>query len=210
MLVQSDAGAMYALGYLLFLRDRSLMAQPFDPEKLQLFGEPSLIAEEVGYNSQNGRSFFCVSDNGVLVYRAGILARTQLTWVDRTGKQLGSVGTPEILLSPVLSPEEKKVAVVRADLSAGSDIWVTDIARQTSSRLTFDPAVESNAVWSPDGGRIVFSSNRSGPYDLYWKTSSGAGNEEVLLKSDNAKFATDWSLDGRYILYTDQAAATLS
>jgi eukaryotic-like serine/threonine-protein kinase len=210
LLVQSDAGAMYALGYLLFLRDRSLMAQPFDPEKLQLFGEPSLIAEEVGYNSQNGRSFFCVSDNGVLVYRAGILARTQLTWVDRTGKQLGSVGTPEILLSPVLSPEEKKVAVVRADLSAGSDIWVTDIARQTSSRLTFDPAVESNAVWSPDGGRIVFSSNRSGPYDLYWKTSSGAGNEEVLLKSDNAKFATDWSLDGRFILYTDQAAATLS
>jgi serine/threonine protein kinase/Tol biopolymer transport system component len=209
LLVQADAGAMYALGYLLFLRDRSLMAQPFDTEKLQLFGEPSLIAEAVGYNSQNGRSFFCVSDNGVLVYRAGILARTQLTWVDRTGKQLASVGTPDILLSPVLSPDEKKVVVARADLSAGSDIWVTDIARQTSSRLTFDPAIESNAVWSPDGGRIVFSSNRSGPYDLYWKTSSGAGNEELLLKSDNAKFATDWSFDGRFILYTEAAAATV-
>ena len=78
-----------------------------------------------------------------------------------------------------------------------------DVSRQSSSRFTFDPAIDSNPVWSPDGTRIVFSSNKSGPYDLYWKLSSGAGNEELLFKSDNAKFVTDWSSDGRFILYNE-------
>jgi len=206
MLVQSDAGARFAPpGYLLFLKERVLMAQPFNPEKLQLSGEPSVIAEQVGYNPSNGRSFFCASDNGVLVYRTG-LALSRLTWIDRTGKELGSFEPGDSLLSPSLSPDEKRIAMVRADPSSGSDIWLLDISRQSSSRLTFDPAIDSNPVWSPDGSRIVFSSNRLGPYDLYWKPSSGAGNEELLLKSETAKFVTDWSSDGRFILYINSGA----
>ena len=107
MLVQSDAGARYAApGYLLFLKDGALMAQPFDVEKLELSGEPSLITEEVGFNPQNGRSFFCASNNGILVYRTGAAAISRLAWFDRSGKQLGTVGTPDILLSPSLSPDE--------------------------------------------------------------------------------------------------------
>jgi len=209
MLVQSDAGARYAPpGYLLFLKERVLMAQPFDAEKLQLSGEPSLVAEQVGYNSQNGRAFFCVSDNGILVYRAGVLTNSRFTWFDRAGKQLGTVGTPDLLLSPSLSPDEKRIAMVRADETSGSDIWLLDVVRQSSSRFTFDPAIDSNPVWSPDGNRIAFSSNRSGPYDLYWKLSNGAGNEELLLKSDNSKFVTDWSSDGRFILYQETAASS--
>jgi serine/threonine protein kinase len=206
MLVQSDAGARYAPpGYLLFLKDGALMAQPFDVEKLELSGEPSLITEVVGFNPENGRSFFCASDNGILVYRPRRLGISNFAWFDRAGKELGTVGTPEIQFSPSLSPNEKIVAMVRADRSSGSDIWLLDVSRQSSSRFTFDPAVDSNPVWSPDGTRIVFSSNKSGPYDLYWKLSSGAGNEELLFKSDNAKFVTDWSSDGRFILYTDSA-----
>jgi eukaryotic-like serine/threonine-protein kinase len=204
MLVQSDAGAKFALpGYLLFLKERALMAQPFDAQRLQLSGEPALIAEQISYNEQNGRSFFCASDNGVLVYRAGIRSLSRLAWVDRTGKELGSLGQADALFSPALSRDEKRVAMIRADQSSGSDIWLLDIARQSSSRLTFDTALETNPVWSPDGSRIVFSSNRLGPYDLYWKQSSGAGNEELLLKSESAKFATDWSSDGRFILYME-------
>jgi serine/threonine protein kinase/Tol biopolymer transport system component len=202
MLVQTDAGARFALpGYLLFLKERGLMAQPFDAQKLQLSGEPSLIAEQISYNEQNGRSFFCASDNGVLVYRTGIRGLSRLAWVDRTGRELGSLGQAADLFSASLSPDEKRVATVRADQSSGSDIWLLDIARQSSSRLTFDPATDSNPVWAPDGSRVVFSSNRLGPFDLYWKQSSGAGNEELLLKSESAKFVTDWSSDGRFILY---------
>jgi len=209
LLIHSDAGAMYAApGYLLFLRERTLLAQPFDAEKLQLSGEPTVIAEQVSYNPTNGRAFFCVSDNGVLVYRSSELANNRLTWFDRTGKQLGSLGTPDVFVSPSLSPNETKVAMARADPSApGSDIWLLDLSGR-SSRLTFDPANDINPVWSPDGSRIVFSSNRSGQYDLYWKSSSGAGNEELLYKSSNTKFVTDWSADGRFILYQETAPTT--
>ena len=206
LLVQSDAGAMYAQGYLLFLRERSLMAQPFDVDKLQLSGEPSPIAEEIAYNATNGRSFFAVSDNGVLVYRTDIFPKSLLTWVDRTGKQVETLGSPDFILSPSLSADEKKVATVHTDLSSGSNIWLMDVARQNSFPFTFDPAIDSNPVWSRDGNRIVFSSNRLGPYDLYWKLSSGLGNEELIFKSENAKFVTDWSPDGRFILYQEAAA----
>jgi eukaryotic-like serine/threonine-protein kinase len=209
LLVQSDAGAKYAPpGYLLFLKERVLMAQPFDADKLRLSGEPSLVAEQVAYNPQNGRSFFCISDNGILVYRVDVLSNSRLTWFDRTGKQLGSVGTSDNVLSPSLSPDEKRVAMIRADQSSGSDIWLLDVVRQSSSRFTFDPATDSNPVWSPDGTRIVFSSNRLGPFDLFWKLSNGSGNEEPLLKSNNAKFVNDWSSDGRFILYQETAASS--
>ena len=152
--------------------------------------------------------FFCISDNGVLVYRTGRFAISRFAWFDRAGKELGTVGTPEIQISPSLSPDQKRVAMIRADQSTGSDIWLLDVSRQSSSRFTFDPAIDSNPVWSPDGTRIVFSSNRLGPYDLYWKLSNGSGNEELLLKSNNAKFVSDWSSDGRFILYQDTSASS--
>ena len=211
LLVQTDAGAMYASpGYLLFLRERTLLAQPFDTDKLQLTGEPSVIAEQLVYNPSNGRAFFCVSDNGLLVFRTGaIAANTRITWYDRAGKELGSLGAPEnIIIASALSADETKVAISRTDPNlTGSDIWILDTSGR-SSRLTFDPAVDTNPLWSPDGTRIVFSSNRLGPFDLYWKLTSGAGNEELLLKSDDTKFALDWSSDGQFVLYQDIAPTT--
>jgi dipeptidyl aminopeptidase/acylaminoacyl peptidase len=197
---------MYAPpGYLLFLKEQTLMAQPFDPNKFQLSGEPTPIAEQVSYNPGTGRAWFCVSDNGVLVYVTGIFAnRRRLTWFDRSGKQLRTVEAPESrMLSPVLSPDEKRLAILRSDSSAGNDIWLIDVSRGSNSRFTFDPANEGNPLWSPDGSRIVFSSNRLGPYDLYWKLSNGAGNEELLFKSDYSKFPTDWSSDGRFLVYQE-------
>jgi serine/threonine protein kinase len=209
MLVQSEAGARFAApGYLLFLKESILMAQPFNAQTFQLSGEPTMLSEQVASNPQNGRSFFCTSDNGILVYRAAIRSLSTLRWFDRTGKDLGSIGSPDTRMAVALSPDEKRIAIVRADQSSGSDIWVIDIARQSTSRLTFDPAIENNPVWSPDGNQIAFSSNRSGPYNLYWKSSSGSGDDVLLLKSETAKFVTDWSSDGRYILYADSGAMT--
>jgi Tol biopolymer transport system component len=202
-LVNADASAAYAPpGFLLFLRERTLMAQPFDATKLQLTGEPSPIAEQVGYNARVWRAFFSVSETGMLVFLSTTFTDTQLAWVDRGGKQLVPVGMPAADSSLRLSPDEKRVAVSRLDLQGGSaDIWLIDLARNTPSRFTVDPADEVYPVWSPDGSRIVFSSNRDGVSNLYQKLSSGAGNDEALLKSSEGKLPNDWSPDGRFILY---------
>jgi Tol biopolymer transport system component len=176
------------------------MAQAFDAGKLQLSGEPFPVVEQVGFNSANGRGFFTVSENGVLAYRDFVFADTQLAWVDRTGKQIARIGTAAQITGLALSPDEKRVVVPRFDSQTGtSDLWLIDQARET--RFTFDPASDTYPVWSPDGNRIAFGSGRSGSTDLYLKPSSGAGNEELLLKSSNSKAPHDWSLDGRYLLY---------
>jgi Tol biopolymer transport system component len=201
LLVNADSSPAYAPpGYLLFMRERTLMAQPFDAGKLQLTGEPFPIAEQVGFNSANGRGFFAVSENGVLVYRSNVFADTQLAWFDRTGKQIARVGTAGPITSLALSPDDRRVVESRLDSQGSSDLWVVEQARET--RFTFDPANDANPIWSPDGNRIAFNSSRSGSIDLYLKPASGAGNEELLFKSNNnPKGALDWSSDGRFILY---------
>ncbi len=201
-LINADSTPAYAPpGYLLFLRERTLMAQAFDAGKLQLTGEPFPIAEQVGLNPSNARAFFAVSDNGVLVYRDFVFTDTQLAWFDRTGKQLAPVGTVGQITNLALSPDDQRVAVTRFDTQTGStDLWLIDQARET--RLTFDPANDASPVWSPDGSRIAFNSSRSGSIDLYVKPSSG-GTEDLLFKSSNPKGPQAWSADGRFILYSE-------
>jgi Tol biopolymer transport system component len=179
------------------------MAQSFDANKLQLSGEPFPIAEQVGSNPVTGRVFFSVSETGVLGFLTSSFPDTQLAWFDRGGKQLALVGMPAVDAALRLSPDEKRLAVSRLDPQAGSaDIWLIDLARNTPSRFTFDPANEGNSIWSPDGSRLVFFSNRDGVSNLYQRLSSGAGNDEVLLKSAEPKAPHDWSPDGKFILYT--------
>ncbi|PYL05706.1 MAG: hypothetical protein DME33_15800 [Verrucomicrobia bacterium] len=206
-LLNADSTPAYALpGYLLFLRERTLMTQAFDAGKLQLTGEPFPIAEQVGFNPGNGRAFFAVSDNGVLVYRDFVFTDTQLMWFDRSGKQIAPVGTVGQITSLALSPDDKRVVVTRFDSQTGStDLWLIDQARET--RFTFDPANDANPAWAPDGKSIAFNSSRSGSIDLYVKPSSG-GSEELLFKSSNPKGPHDWSVDGRFILYGESDPKT--
>ena len=203
-----DAG----LGYLLFVREGSLMAQAFDARRLELAGEAVPIAENL---ADIGVPFFSVSTTGVLAYRTGAgsaYPALQLTWFDRAGKILGTVGEPGQYNTLALSPDGARVAFSRNDPQAAgkggagtgggnTDIWLYEFSRGASTRLTFDPGLDWFAVWSPDGSRIVFSSDRDGPNNLYQKASSGAGNEEALLKSNETKYADDWSPDGRFLAY---------
>ncbi|MGI8783533.1 MAG: protein kinase domain-containing protein [Acidobacteriota bacterium] len=205
-----DSFALYAPpGYLLFLRGGNLFAQGFDAEKLQVTGDPLAVAEQVEHTS-SGYGTFSVSHNGILLYRGGgTRRRNRLVWFDRGGKEVSTVGVPGTYSDVSLSPDEKRVAIFRLGDAGEGDIWVTDLLRQIPSRFTFQQGRDYCAIWHPDGSRIAFSSNRAGPFDLYQKISSGAGNDEVLLRSDVPKFTQDWSRDGRFILYCVSDPKTL-
>ena len=189
-----------AFGYVLFERDGTLMAQPFDNRKLQLGGQAVPIAEQVGNNAAIS-AFFAVSDTGVLAFRTGgASGGLQVTEYERNGnvsRRLGDVGPYSDL---ALSPDGTRLASLRLDQQL--DIWLYEIARGISTRFTFSPNTDRFPVWSPDGSRVAFSSNRGGHFDLYQKNANGTGDDELLLKSDQDKSLTSWSRDGRYLLFS--------
>jgi Tol biopolymer transport system component len=200
-------------GYLLFSLGDSLMAQPFDAMTLKLAGEPVRIAEHVLPNAFGDGirlPAISLSQTGVLAYRnAASALAAQLTWIDRTGKEVESFGDRLGYIDFELSPDEKSVAAVRRDTQTGdTDIWIVDRSRGTDSRFTFDPKTDFGPLWSPDNNEIIFGSTRDDPgntYDnLYRKGSSGAQDEQPLFKTDNVRIhrhPTDWSSDGRYVLF---------
>jgi serine/threonine protein kinase len=204
-LLPNVLSAVYAPpGFLLFLRNETLMAQPFDAKELKLTGEQVPIAEKVAFNSGLGRGAFSVSENGVLTFRTGGGQIDQPLWFDRSGKQIGSLGDAGVYFNLALSPlDEKQVAVDRTDPQTGTnDIWLFDLSRDgVSSRFTTDPAGDSAPIWSPDAKRIVFASYRTGSWSLYEKAASGGGSEEVILASTEEKAPDDWSRDGQFIVY---------
>jgi Tol biopolymer transport system component len=210
-IVNSPFGAAFASpDYLLYLREGTLMAQRFDPFRLQLEGDPiSLVSEQLGTNPYMGLAAFGVSEAGPLAYRIGSNVGTELRLVDRDGKEAGAPFGGINVANPVLSPDEQAVAVSRYE--AGSDLWIFDRIRGGSTKFTFDPARDNNPIWSPDGKNIVFSSDRDGGVgagNLYMKAAGGAGQEELLLRSDTAKVPTDWSRDGRFVIYENRDPRT--
>jgi serine/threonine protein kinase/Tol biopolymer transport system component len=197
-------------GYLIFRREESLLAQPFDARHLQLTGVPIAVGEQTGWLSTGD---FSASKNGVLAWQRteGPSSRSELVWFDRTGKRLGTVGSEGRYRQPWLAPDGKTVAVEILDQAGQTaDIWQLEMERNTASRFTFDPAWDYCPIWSPDGSRIVFGSNRkSYAYpNLYIKPASGARPEELLVESEEMKFPTDWSRDGRFIVYQSHSPST--
>ena len=193
----------YLDGNLFFMRDGTLMVQPFDAGKLQLRGEPVPVAEHVGTTGSIG--IFSVSKSGVLAYRSGAnnaAGALQATWFDRQGKVTGTFGEPGQDRGLRLSPDAMHAAGRDAAPTANGDIWLLDFARGVRTRLTFRQSRGSYPVWSPDGARIVFAAGSTPMDTLYEKAASGAGEEKELLKTPGeAKFPTSWSRDGRFLLY---------
>ena len=191
-------------GYLLYVRQGALVAQPFDTGKLKVSGEPLTVAEHVKAVGANHEFDFSVSSNGVLAYQTGTGA-AQLVWADRTGKKLGTVGDPDNYGSIALSPDGQRAAVGMLDADGRlSDIWLLDLSRGSKSRLTFEASSEGNPVWSPDGNQLVFSSNRTGDgwAHLYIMPANGTGQAQLLLPSDFDDSATSWSSDGQTLLFS--------
>ena len=194
---------------LLFVRHGTLFAQRLDEDRARLEGQPVPIVEGVGASAFVGLADFSASQNGVLVYGNGSSSTSRLTWRSRDGRQTSTLDAPGIYLAPRLSPDGTKLAVTRADpVTANADISIIDTSRGVGSRFTFDPAFDFHPVWSRGGKQILFSSNRFGPFNLFRKDVSGAGEEEQISKSDTTQLAEDWSPDGRFILFLERGPKT--
>ena len=191
-------------GYVLFVRERTLMAQRFDPRRLELVGNSFPVTEPLAA-STFGLANFSISDNGTLVYRNSIAATSRLIWLDRSGREIQTVGPSADYRAPMISPDGRRIAMRRRDpQSSNLDIWILEPARGAFTRFTFDPGQDGNPIWSPDGSRIVFSSDRSGiSMSLYSKASSGLGDDVLLVQSTSGKWADCWSPDGRYLMYDE-------
>jgi serine/threonine protein kinase/Tol biopolymer transport system component len=210
-LLQSATNARFAPpDRLLFMRENTLMVQRFNSSELKLEGEPVRVAEDVGTIEGAGNySGFAVSENGRLAYRPGRNATdTSLSWIDRSGKFLQSIGIANYE-NPRLSPDGKRLAVFKREGAVG-DIWIFDLERPGNpSRFTFDAAEDNYPLWTPDGSHIIFASNRDGGiFNLYSKSASGTGDDELLFKSPNSKTPTDVSFDGTKVLYDEQDPKT--
>jgi Tol biopolymer transport system component len=198
----ADSNAVYASGYVLFVRERTLMVQPFDTSRIETTGDAVPIAEQVDYYAGGSLSHFSASRNGTLVYTSGAASgnKKQLTWFDRNGKSAGTVGMPADTIWASISPDGSTVATDRADETGARDIWLHDLARGTDTRFTFGPGSTSFPVWSGDGSRIAFTNVSGNGGNRYVKASNGVGAAEALDNDPLRMRTVDWSRDGRYII----------
>jgi Tol biopolymer transport system component len=201
-LLSDGVSAKYADGYLVFTRASTLMAQPFDPDRLTLGGEAAPIAEQVDVSGVYSQSAFSVSSGSILAYQPRVAVQSQLTWFDRSGKHAGTVGQPGDYGSVDLSPDRARAAVSVLESGGRSrDLWLVDMTRGDRTQITFGDGEDYYPVWSPDGSQIIFASRRPRSHDLYRKASSGAGGEESLYADDVTKFPFGLSPDGSLLVY---------
>jgi Tol biopolymer transport system component len=187
-------------GYLLFVRDRTLVAQRFDAKAMKTIGEPVPLADQIGTDAV-GLARFSVSRDGVLAYRTGE-SGNRLVWIDRAGKELGMLGDPGEYGEPDLAFSGDRLAFDLTDLRGGkTDIWIRDLARGVNSRFTFAPGNAFSPSWSPRGDTVVFASDRDGAPGLYEKAASGQGEEKLLLKTDLLTIPTSFTPDGGFLSY---------
>jgi Tol biopolymer transport system component len=201
MLLRSNA--VFENGELLYLQDRTLVAQPFDAKTLKIAGEPIPLVHSVAYAPATLRGVFSASGGELLAYATSPApSGTQLIWYDRQGKQIETLDESVVYYSPELSPDGKQLAVDILEPGTGNvDIWLYQLGNNLKTRFTFGTSVNMSPVWAPDGTQIAFASNRKGFFDLYTRPVNSSGEDEFLLQTNSNKNPTDWSPDGRYLLF---------
>jgi len=203
LLVRARTNAVYASGYLLYVLEDILLAHPFDPDRLELTGDPIPVAKNIGVDLPYYRADFAVSENGVLVYRQGSTSsKFQLHISDRDGNLSDPIGEPGRIFEVVVGPGGRRAALRIADMETGTDdIWIQDLEREIRSRLSFGKLDEQTPVWSPDGSHIAFVAiNEDLNTEIQIVEVDGSGEPE-LLRTGKARVAlTDWSRDGQWLV----------
>ena len=197
--------------HVLFLRENALMAQPFDEGSLQPVGDPISVVTGASYSSSPPQVAASAAADGTLVYLAGRSREAQLTWFDRTGKELGKVGPQSEQQGVVLSPDGNTVATRRRDEGGSMAVWLHDLVRESESRLT-PPASQGGgaALWAPDSSLVWFSMTGPEGLSIYQKDLKG-GQLQIVQKIDlaaPARTRSDWSRDGRFVIYTENNPKT--
>ncbi len=208
-LVAADTAAVFLPpNRVVFLRQGTLVTRGIDLAKGDLLDDAVTIADGVGWDANINIGAYSASSAGI-AYRAGSAGTVLLTWFDRAGKSVGLAGEPDAhgLVHLDLSPDGRRLAVNR-NVQGNPDLYLMDLVRGGFARFTTDGATDQNPVWSPDGARIAFTSNRNSAYDLFVKAASGVSAEELVLQNGNTKIPQDWSKDGRHLLYYELTSAT--
>jgi Tol biopolymer transport system component len=205
-ILEDNSAAVYANGYIFFTKDGNLVAQPFDPNRLTVSGNPVPVAPKIEYVEAKSQGNFSVSENGVLVYRSAFPTPSRLVWLDRSGKQVATLGEPGNYSWPRLSPDGRTVVLGREDeVEAGKyDLWLLEVQRGIFSRLTFHPAVGYSAVWSPDGKRLAVVTLGSKVQIM----PANSGGTPATVSNELAAMVRDWSPDGHTILVQQQNSST--
>jgi serine/threonine protein kinase len=208
-LTKSDTMAQYACGHLLFLRGQTLMAQAFNPGRMELSGEPQPIAEHIAVNGSTIRAMFSASETGTLVYQSGEASTGwDLVWFGRDGKPIETVAQASRYIGPSLSPDGTRFVVTIFVGNQGiADNWIFDLARATRTRMTFSSSVTpyanlGGATWTPDSKTIFYTAVSQGVFRIYGKAADGSSSERLILDSGDASaYPSSVSPDGRYLVY---------
>lgn len=209
---ESDSQGIYSKGFLLLVRHENLLAQAFDAQRRVTSGNSILVEPRITahYGPTGGYASFSVSASGLLAFRSiSDSGSSQLTWVDRGGKPSGLLGKPTNIRDFKFSPDQKSLVATLGPSGTqnNSILWILDVLRGGITRFTFDAAFDSDPVWSPDCRSIIFASRKEQYSDLYRKSANGAGKEELVYADSVEKTPTDWSPDGRFLLYRTKGTA---
>ncbi|MCH7476162.1 MAG: PD40 domain-containing protein, partial [Gemmatimonadetes bacterium] len=200
-------GRYLPTGHLVFVRSQTLMAVPFDLSRLEVTGTALPVLEDLAMGPEQGSAGIAFSDNGIMAYVAASVwnAKSLLLWVDRSGNEDLVIETPDLYESPQLSPDGRRLAYT---LYRGNrDVMVRDLARGVSTPLARGAAAEFGPLWTPDGERVIYQSDRP-PYDIFWRDSDALGPEVPLLQNEYDNHASSVSPDGKILAYMENNPET--
>jgi Tol biopolymer transport system component len=207
--IQAGTQPRYASsGHLVFAQGGSLMAVPFNLQSLTTTGAAVPVVDDVAQSQSNGATQYSFSTTGSLVYVSGGIqsVKSRLVWVSRNGAEQSVAAPVSGYLFPRLSPDGRRIAAVISELE--SQVWLYDLSRETTTRLTFEGNLNNAPVWTPDGKRITFQSNKEGPLNIFWQLADGSGGLERLTTSEYLQAPQSWSPDGQLLAFLEINSST--